>query len=596
MKSFPIERQRPRFCGSLLGVIRDRCSVALLVLTGTLALFGGSLGGSAGAAGLQHFAVRQVQQLDIGTPSVRAYLDLFDSEGQPIADLPPESLSATLGQWPATLTGLEPFDSARQGVAYVFLVDISKSLSSELFRQMVASLEEWIGDLAPLDRAAIVAFGDSSVLVADFTADPQVLQSALRSLGPTDNQTVLHQALIDALELSRRLDPELPGRRAIVIFSDGKDEGSSLVAEDVLNRLREDPAPIYALGYSRLRDPAERQTFLNLLDRFASQSGGASFEVQQTRFADAYTAIRGSIGGVWVADFTCDRCQPDSTVQRLQVQVDLDGKVLADGGPVRLLPVIQTAAADPTGTGPNTDSDTTTAEGQKSPVSTPAGQTNAFSVGSWPLGSLSLWLLIGSAALLVFSAFVYRRSLANKRRAEAAVRLVAEHGMHSQSPLDPELPPPGSAVHLPGPVPSSMPSPPMPSALRTEAPSEPDQQSVTDQVQKMTDSGRLRAPAASKAVRLVVVRGSRQGKQYTVMVKGTAVVGQRSDSDCVLVDEPGVDAQQFELYFDGINLFIRNLSEIHPTLINGQTISGRLEIHSDTLVGTERAILKVVFE
>lgn len=594
-----------------MGVSRDRTSVALLVLIGTLALLGVGLISSAGAAGLQHFAVRQVQQLDIGAPSVRAYLDLHDSDGRPIGDLAGESLSATLGQWPAALTGLEPFDSAGQGVAYVFLVDISKSLSTELFRQMVASLDEWIGDLDPLDRAAIVAFGDSSVLVADFTNDPQTLQSALHSLGPTDNQTVLHQALIDALELSRRLDPDLPGRRAIVIFSDGKDEGSSLVAEDVLGRLREDPAPIYALGYSRLRDPAERQTFLNLLDRFASQSGGASYEVQQTRFADAYTAIRDSIGGVWVADFTCDKCQPDSTVQRLHVQVDLDGKVLADGGPVRLLPVIQTAAENPAGTGPITDSDTTRAKGQESPVSAPAGQTKAFSVGSWPLGGLSLWLLIGSAALLVFSAMVYRRSLANKRRAEAAARLVAEHRMYANAPLDPDLPPPGSAVRQPGPKPSStmpgpvpspqmpspaIPSPQMPSSLRTEAPSESDKQSVPDQIQKMTDSGKLRMPKASKAVRLVVVRGSRQGKQYTVMVKGAVVVGQRSDSDCVLIDEPGVDAQQFELYFDGINLYIRNLSEIHPTLINGQTIAGRLEIRSDTLVGTETAILKVVFE
>jgi Mg-chelatase subunit ChlD len=542
---------------------------------------------SADAAGLQHFAVRQIRQLDMGTPSVRAYLDLQDSDGRPIGDVPAGSLSGTLGQWPVALSSVEPFDAQSQGVAYVFLVDISKSLSADLFDDVVASLEEWIDNLAPLDRAAILAFGNSSDLVADFTEDPRVLKTVLGELGPTDKQTVLHQALIDALELSRRLDPDLPGRRAIVIFSDGKDEGSSLVAEDVLDRFRDDPAPIYALGYSRLRDPEERNNYLALLDRFATNSGGASFTVQQTRFSEAYASIRSAIDSVWVADFSCERCRPDSTVQRLQVQIDLDGKVLADGGPVRLLPLIQKEDRDSeeSSAAESTDSGQSETETRRAPDSQSSEQRSSDAPSV--VKSLGLWLLIGSAILLGFAAFVYRRSVANKRRAEAAARLVAEHGLHPTAPLDPELPPPGAGLdRFPG---------PLPGALRTEVPAKPSK-STKGPKKPISDSRTLRAPVASKAVRLVVIRGSRQGKQYNVMVKGTAVVGRRSDSDCVLIDEPGVDAQQFELYFDGIKMFLRNLSEKRPTLLNGQEIAGRAEVSSNTLVGTDTTIFRVVYE
>ncbi len=556
-------------------------------LLGILALLTLTVHGSAYAAGLQHFSVRQLRQLDIGTPTVRAYLDVQDSEGLAISALPASSLSATLGEWPVALTHLERFDSRSQGVAYVFLVDISRSLSADLFADVVASLEEWIDDLDPLDRAAILAFGDSSVLIADFTDDPRALKAALGKLGPTDYQTVLHQALVDALELSRRLDEGLPGRRAIVVFSDGKDEGSSLVAEDVLDRFRDDPAPIYALGYSRLGDLEERTKFLGLLDRFATNSGGASFTVQQTRFSEAYSSIRQSIDGVWVADFSCEQCRPDSTVKRLQVQVDLDGKVLTDGGPVRLLPLIKTEAPvseDSSDAEPSVSSQAVT---ETTRASGPESSEQRSPGGSNTVKTLGLWLVVGVALLMGFAAYLYRRSLTNKRRAEAAARLVAEQGLYPRAPLDPQIPHPEyRGDDLSG---------PLPGALRPEAPVEPAKR-AKDHTETVPDSDDLRPPIASKAVRLVVIRGSRQGRQYNLMVKGTAVVGRRSDSDCVLVEEAGIDARQFELYFDGIKVYLRNLSEKSPTLLNGQKISGRAEVASNTLIGTDTTIFRVVYE
>ena len=534
---------------------------------------------------VQHFAVRQARQLDLGTPTVRAYLDLLDTAGSPMDELPEPDISATLGQWPANLTALQPFDSRQQGVGYVFLVDVSKSLSAPLFRQVVEGLGAWINDLGPKDRAAIIAFGDRSRLVSDFSNDSEGLSDALGELAPTDNQTVLHSALIDALELSRRLDSDLPGRRAIVIFSDGKDEGSSLVADDVLVEFRKDPVPIYALGFSRLRNPEERRRYLSLLDRFATNSGGASFEVRETRFSEAYQAIRRSIAGVWVADFGCPQCRPDGNVHRLQVQVNLGGRVMADGAPVRLLPIVE--ASDQRAAAPS-EADRAKVETEEVPtvvspeVGDSADNTAATSGGS------KRWVYRVAVLTLVVAALVYRRSVINRRKAEAAARLAAGHGLHPVAPLDPEVPHPAPRIE-----PDSHTLPASVSAndrsARAKAP-------ARKRSGKATDLAELRKPTASKAVRLIVIRGSRQGRQYNLMIKGRGVVGSRSDCDCVLIDETDIEPQQFELYFDGIKVLIRNLSETHPTLINGQTITGRTEISSNTLIGTDATILRLVYE
>ncbi len=95
--------------------------------------------------------------------------------------------------------------------------------------------------------------------------------------------------------------------------------------------------------------------------------------------------------------------------------------------------------------------------------------------------------------------------------------------------------------------------------------------------------------------RLIVVRGSRRGKQYSFIVDGSAVVGKRSSCTCVLTDETGIDAEQFELSHEDDGLFIRNLSKNLPTLISGGPINGKLRLTSDTLIGTGDTVLRIVF-
>lgn len=520
------------------------------------------------SAGLLHFTVTQVRQLEFGTPTVRAYLDLQDLDGQPVQSLPESSLAATLGQWNTEVIQVAPFASLDQGVAYVFMVDVSKSLSTELFGQMVGGMETWVKGMGPADRAAIIAFGETSRLLTDFTEDEDTLLTALGSLGPTDNETLLYQALADGLDLSGRLDPDLPGRRALVLFSDGKDEGSNIVTEDLLTRLREDPTPIYAIGYSRLRDAEEREEFLELLQRFATNSGGAFYAAEQTRFAEAYDAIRRMIGEVWVADFSCSDCQPDGSRQRLQVKVDLDGQVLSSGGSVRLLPIGVAGDSPDAGTtaGPApTSKETSDLVVESGSTGVPATDHKARSWG-WltALGLLSIGVLIWK--------WWTGRERRDQREQDARAKLVGSApppppiDPRSEANVDPLKPPPLPGEQRPIPLPPTPESTP-----------------------------RTRAKAPPIPVRLIVVRGSRRGKQYSFVVHDSAVVGKRSSCNCVLAEESGIDAEQFELIHEDGGLFIRNLSEHLPTLISGGPINGKLRLTSNTLIGTGDTVLRIVF-
>ncbi len=500
---------------------------------------------AAGAAdpALRGFTVSQVHQLEGPGARVRAYLDLVDGEGRPITALEGATLTVNLGEERAEIERLEPLASTGEGVAYVFLVDISKSLSAAKFTQIQEAIGAWIRDLAEIDRAAILSFGDESRLVVDFTGDRAALEAGIRSLAPTDGSTLLHRALADGLELAKRRDPGLPGRRVLVVLTDGRDEGSGLAAEDVLARLRADPAPVYAIGYSELRDPQQRRRYLDLLHRFASNSGGAFFEADRTRFAEAYDEIRSAVRRVWLADFRCAGCRTDGNEYRLQITIDAAGRVLSQGIGVRLLPVAAPAPAaallpaEPAVVGP-------APAPAESPGDSPGGAAEPAAAAP---GRGWLWALAALAAAALGLAL---RAALRRRKAAPEVE-----------PDEPEI-----------------------------------EVEVAGAPERQVPPARLMSRGRMRGLRFVVVRGSRPGRQYRLMLQDRAVVGSRSSCECVLADEPNIAPAQFELTQDIGQIYIRNLADDHPTLLDGLPIGDHQVLKSDDLIGTREVILRVVLD
>ena len=272
----------------------------------------------------------QAVQIDAPTPTLRAYVDVLDTDGEPIRVLAPEALTATIGEAAADTIGVEALTNSNEGVAYIFLVDVSRSLSGQEFDRIRGAIDLWVDSLGPADRVAVIAFGEASRVELDFTNDFDAARVALARLGPTDDLTVFHRALRDGLELARRRDADLPGRRVLVVLSDGKDEGSGLTTDDVLTTLRADPVPIYAIGFSRLRSESERSRYLALLNRLASISGGAYVEAAQTTMEQSYAAMLAAARRVWAATFTCAACRLDGESYRLQVHLADGARVLSD--------------------------------------------------------------------------------------------------------------------------------------------------------------------------------------------------------------------------------------------------------------------------
>ena len=160
-------------------------------------------------------------------------------------------------------------------------------------------------------------------------------QRRIDALTPSDATTQLHAALARALELGRRADTDLPTRRAIVVLSDGRDEGSGLTEDDLAARIREDRLPIYAIGYPSGRDARARQGLASL-NRFSVNSGGVFREAGGGDVAPLYADMHRAIGRVFVTSLTCDACVGDGNLHRVQVKLAGGGGTLSSGIELRL--------------------------------------------------------------------------------------------------------------------------------------------------------------------------------------------------------------------------------------------------------------------
>ena len=290
-------------------------------------------------------SLRITQVLTHGT-DLTAYVAVRDETGGVVSGDSLRQAQATLGPQVAEIVSAQPFAATGEGVLYLFLVDISRSLDNTQFDRLRQVLKDWVAAMGEQDLAAILAFGERVNTLVAPTADRAALNTAIAGLGPKDNRTALHQALAQGLTLGQQTGGGLPSRRAMVILSDGQDDApGSMTAEEVEQRFGEAAVPIYAIGFSKGRDRTAREAGLATLGRFARRSGGLFVDASAGDPGAAYAEMRERIRAVDRLQLKCADCIADGNRYRLQIALPHAGRTLTDGVDLRLYPAVLATAA-----------------------------------------------------------------------------------------------------------------------------------------------------------------------------------------------------------------------------------------------------------
>jgi Ca-activated chloride channel homolog len=196
----------------------------------------------------------------------------------------------------------------------VLVLDASGSMSRSMhFLQEAANT--LLRKMEPGDRALVVQFNESVKASAEFTDDIDRLEQfveALQAWGGTSLYDAVHYGL-------NRLRDE-PGRKALVVFTDGADTTSSMKEREVIDYARAVEATVYAIG---LR--GEQGLFARgprgFLRAVAKETGGAFFFPDKVgELVRTFAEIATELQHHYLLAYTPKRA-PDGTWREIEVKV-----------------------------------------------------------------------------------------------------------------------------------------------------------------------------------------------------------------------------------------------------------------------------------
>ncbi|HYO16567.1 MAG TPA: VWA domain-containing protein [Thermoanaerobaculia bacterium] len=172
--------------------------------------------------------------------------------------------------------------------------------------------------ITPKDRAAVITFSDGPTLAVRFTNNQEVLAGGLAGL-TAEGGTALYDSLIYALHYFGGIR----GKKAIVVLSDGKDEGSRYQFDDTLEYARRSGVSLYAVGIGL--SPKDMDVRLKL-SRLSEETGGRVFFIDRAAELDrVYDSIEEELRSQYLLAYQSSNASRDDKFRAVEVKVARPG-------------------------------------------------------------------------------------------------------------------------------------------------------------------------------------------------------------------------------------------------------------------------------
>ncbi|MDX6612005.1 MAG: Ca-activated chloride channel [Blastocatellia bacterium] len=295
-----------------MGSGRIRPLLAILILFGMAASF---LLASPGS--LKVSAQEQDDEvIRVNTDLVLVNVTVTDVQGQFVGGLKRTDFTLLEDGQPQTLFS---FSSEETPFAAAVLLDTSGSMEKRLSLGRSAAIR-FLDGLRSEDVASIYRFDTSVNRLQDFSSGRDLPPSVYSA--QTRGMTVLNDAVLRAAEdLSKR--PEK--RRAVIVLSDGGENGSNSSSSKALERALSAGATIYAVNMS-VNDGARDLRGAGVLRNYAEKSGGLYIPTpggQELR--DSFATILAELGHQYTLAYRSSNRARDGSWRAIEVKVPRPG-------------------------------------------------------------------------------------------------------------------------------------------------------------------------------------------------------------------------------------------------------------------------------
>jgi Ca-activated chloride channel family protein len=205
------------------------------------------------------------------------------------------------------------FASEDSPLEVVVALDVSGSMGAAI-EDLKTAARQFLASLRADDQVTLVAFNEEMFLLTQRETGAEARLRAVDRLGAWGG-TALYDVIIRSLEqLSRK-----PGRRSLVIFSDGDDKSSQATLETVQRVIKSSDATLFMVG---LGEGREQKKLKDTLESLAEPSGGrAVFAERPSDLAKAFGEIVEELKHQYLLGYESTNAKKDGTWRRLSVEL-----------------------------------------------------------------------------------------------------------------------------------------------------------------------------------------------------------------------------------------------------------------------------------
>jgi Ca-activated chloride channel family protein len=203
--------------------------------------------------------------------------------------------------------------SERVPLSVVLVLDTSGSMTANM-RFLQEAVLNFVYKLEEVDTSLIVSFNESVKGSAEFSGDTDRLERFVEGL-----QAWGGTSLYDAIHYSLGRIKDAPGRKALIVFSDGADTTSQLQDRDVVDYARAVEATVYSIGFKGSGFMASSPR--GFLRKIATETGGQFFAPDKVgELIKVFGEISNELKNHYLLAYTSSR-PPDGTWREIALKV-----------------------------------------------------------------------------------------------------------------------------------------------------------------------------------------------------------------------------------------------------------------------------------
>jgi Ca-activated chloride channel homolog len=254
-------------------------------------------------------SVGYVERVDVD--AVQVTVTVADGHGKFVRNIPQNAFHVFEDGQKQSVTHFASEDVPLELIA---AIDISGSMAPAM-PKLKKAVKEFLGDVPPQDAVTLLGFNDSIFTLTRKATDPAERVKAVDRLAPWGS-TALYDVLLRGVEMLGRQT----GRKALVVFTDGEDQGSHATINDVERKLQSSDVTLYMIGQGRgvTMEPLKR-----IMERLSLPTGGRalftdSIDELHTAFAD----LLDELSNQYLLGYQSTNSRRDDAWRKIKVDVD----------------------------------------------------------------------------------------------------------------------------------------------------------------------------------------------------------------------------------------------------------------------------------